>query len=503
LAGDYEERLIALYFRYVHPTYPILDKDMFYDDYYNNKTNIYVGLLAGVLALSCMWWKYDSKLCVRSMPPQLDSQLYKQCAIAVERDIKYPAIPIAQSLLLLLQRRLLLDETADTYALRVDMARVVSVSHSLGLHLDCKQWSVPESTKRLRCQLWTCVYIMEKWTAANTGQPSLLFYENSTQTLYSSDEPEEQLFVALAKLTVILEKVLNELYGVRSQNKAYDHPEASNREVDTFFRILEIWQFNLPPELITMENSVGEEFCRNGTLHLARLTLEVLLHRVRLRPNSFNLSDYPKYRLRAAETIQNIIKFTSEITHSHLHAFWYSTTRLSFSTIAHFVFYHFLTSPTAQEYKRNKEILRKWLWALRVLSQGWEEGAGLATFRLDVILWMEDELFVDPTPGIHQPKEKDRAERAGRVVGEALSTEVGDNLTRTSQNIPNLVGPELELGVVDDMLLLHEDIMSGAEQINQLMNQQGMLPPADDLIDSYGDYFLDDSRFFYEQHADV
>lgn len=494
LAGEYEERLLALYFRYVHPTYPILDKDLFYDDYYNNKENIHVGLLAGLLALSCMWWKYDSKLCVRSMPPQLGSQLYKECSIAVERDVKYPGTSIAQCLLLLLQRRLLLDETADTYALTVDMARLVSVSHSLGLHLDSSQWSIPDSEKNLRRQLWTCLYIMEKWTAANTGQPSLLNEENCTQTLYTSAAPEDQLFVALGKLTLILGKVLNELYGIKSQHTLYSDPETTNQKVDNFFRILYVWEEMLPPELKTMKISAGEEFCRNGSLRLAQLTLEVLLHRIRLRPNSFKLPDYPTYRAKATETIQKIIKFTSEITHSHLHAFWYSTTRLSFSSIAHFVFYHYLTSPTAQEYKRNKEVLRKWLWALRVLSQGWEEGAGLAVFRLDVILWMEEGLFADPTPGIREQQDKVQAEREGRVVGEALPLRVDDS--NIPQTTPLITGKEEELGFVEDMLLLHEDIMSGPEQMNQLMNQHGMLPAPDDLIDSYGEYFHDPRSFF-------
>jgi hypothetical protein len=108
------------------------------------------------------------------------------------------------------------------------------------------------------------------------------------------------------------------------------------------------------------------------------------------------MPQYQQYRDAAFEYIQRVIKFTSEITHSHLHAFWHASSRLSFSTIAHFVFHHHITSTTASEYKETHEMLRKWLWALRVLSQGWEEGTGLAAFRVDSVFSLGKTLFAPP-----------------------------------------------------------------------------------------------------------
>ncbi|CAN6606422.1 hypothetical protein TRVA0_003S01464 [Trichomonascus vanleenenianus] len=402
--GRYEERLLALYFRFAFPTYPIVDQESFYHDYYYNKENINVGLLAGLLALSCIWWKYDSLLCVNVMPKNLSQELYEECAIALEREARYPTVASVQCLLLLLQRRLQPSETAETYAMTADIARLVALSHNLGLHLDPSDWSIDERKKALRKRLWATVYIMEKWTAVNTGRPSLLHWDNSTMDCITSDEPSSRLFVYMVSLTRLLDEIAHELYSVRHHEERYYDVDRVRGRVDEYFQRLENWRENLPSDLRDMAVAPEGEFCKNGTLNLAALTVEVLLHRIRLRPLCSRLISKPLlhlYRAHAAETIQRIIKFTSEISHSHLHAFWYSTTRLNFSTLAHFVYFHHITSPTKQEFKDTREMLRKWLFALRVLAQGWEEGTGLAALRMDTVFWMGTDLFdAENTPGL-------------------------------------------------------------------------------------------------------
>jgi hypothetical protein len=507
LAGKFEQRLLALYFRFVHPTYPIVDKMIFYRDYYYNKDNINPGLMAGLLALSCIWWKYDSILCVHSIPPGLSADLYNECSIAVNRDIKYPSLSTVQALLLLLQRRLLMDQMAETYAVTVELSRLIAVSHNLGLHLDCSNWPIPPSVKRLRRKLWATIYIMEKWTSVNTGSPSLLSASNTTIGVYDSDDPSEKLFVYLGRLTTILDGIVDQLYSVRYVEDRYYDVRGTLGKVGHFIRMLTNWRCSLPDDLKDMQSSLPGEFCLNGTLHLSALTVEVLLHRIHLHPVCGNHPQYPEYRAQAADTIRRVVKFTSEITHSHLHAFWYSMSRLNFSTIAHFAFLHHITSPTSDEYRETKEMLRKWLWALRVLSQGWEEGTGLATFCMDTVFWMGKNLFPPPPPPaaasavaaaaaapLPPPRNKKEDIPPKTQISTPTPAHVLPAAFYEEKNEPHRDSTADEVPDIHQMLLLNEDIMPQQEQIDLFLVDE--VP--DDLADAYAEYF-DNERYKNDQ----
>ena len=515
LAGKFSERLLALYFRFVYPTYPIVDRQGFYYDYYHDKNRINVGLLAGLLALSCVWWKYDSVLCVNPMPQGLDSALYKECSIALERETKHPSLASVQCLLLLLQKRLLPSENAETFATNVDVARAVAISHNLGLHLDCSEWSIPPSTKRLRNRLWITLFIMEKWMAINTGRPSLLVWNNSTVNEYESDGATAQLFVQMWRLTRILDDIARDLYGVKLYEKQYHDVVETGHKVDHYFYRLQEWKDRLPDDLKDINYQPQGDFCKNGTLHLAALTIEVLLHKVRLHPVCSGLISKPvlrEYRSSALDTIQRVIKFTSEITHSHLHAFWYSTTRLNFSTVAHFIFFHHVTSITSQEFKDTKEMLRKWLFALRVLSQGWQEGTGLATLRMDSVFWIGNKLFA----GDHEEEEYSANGRNYTPdtdgVNESLHHQIQVRIEHDSEyhqnhhqnhhqndyqqqsNYHNHMfkvednNPDMNQDV-DEILLLNEDIMPQEDQ-TQLLEEA-----APQNMAQYAEYFTADNYY--------
>lgn len=513
IAGKFEERLLALFFQFVYPTYPIVDRILFFRDYYTNRTNINPGLLAGMLALSCVWWKYDAELCVHSIPPGLADSLYKECEACVNREIKYPTIATVQSLLLLLQRRLSIDETAETYAMTVEAARLVAVAHNIGLHLDCTNWSISPSSKRIRRRLWTTTCIMEKWTMVNCGSPLLLREEDSNALPYVSDEPSEQLFVCLARVTDILDAVIRQLYSVKSAAAAMK-PEnlySTLAKVEHLFNTLDKWRKSLPAELQDMQRSLPDDFCRNGTLHLASLTVEVLLHRIRLRPQCMQLREYGQFRASASETIRRILVFTSEITHSHLHAFWYSASRLCFSTIAHFVYHHHMTSLTSEEFRATHEQLRRWLWALRVLAQGWEEGTGLAKFRLDTIFWMGNGLYKpEISNGMNNlPLQQEFEARCQQLAAEQEHQQVSavTNVS-TKNNSPSEVTHHpsrpgsmpmppsnhnyidfnaLDVDGIFDDLVINEEIIPSQEQAHLYEDQQPH-PPYEDA-DAYAAYF--------------
>lgn len=488
IAGKYEERLLALYFRFIHPLYPIIDKHAFYTSYKEAPNSIDPGLLAGLMALSCWWWKYDAILCVNPMPAGLSTALYEECEISIQRDYKYPTITTIQALLLLLQRRLALDQTALTFSATADMAKLIALAHNLGLHLDCSSWSISPVLKKLRQKLWATIFVMEKWIAANAGRPSLLQWANSTWGVYKSDDPEEQLFVQLNKLTVILDIVCRELYSPRDHVLRVRDQAGTQARVTELLATLKSWYDDLPEDIKDMKQTRGRgEYCRNGTVHLAALTIEVLLFKIRLQPAAFTLNEYRYYRTQGAEVIQRVIKFTSEISHSHLTAYWYSTARLSFSTIAHFVFYYHATSLTTAEHRDTKEFIKKWLWALKILSQGWEEGTGLAKSRLETVFWQGDSLFSKDAPmpsdlnnKLTEPNHTGSSTPIAQSIASSAGTgnaSVNNVLTTEYQPSPGMnFGADLGLDDMDqkDFMEVHTDWMNDDEMI--LLNED-IMPP--------------------------
>lgn len=394
----YRERLLALYFKFIDWTYPAVDKHNFYQNYYFRKDQMHPGLLAGMLAIACIYWKYDSQLCVKPMPKQLAAQLWEQCAICIDEDILAPTLETVQALLLYLQRRLSRGDTNEQHAQAVWLGKLVSVAHSLGLHLDCTNWAVSDHEKQVRRRLWALTFSADKWMACTLGRPSLLHSSTVAARPFESIHPQEQLFVQVIRLTELLSDVLDDLYSpaVRySTNYDPASPETIGL-VETYLARLKDWKAQLPPDMSTMQGQ-SDGYCRNGVLHLLMLCVEVILWRVLLVPYNMNQPEFPMWRCRARETIQKIIVYTSEITYSHLHAFWFATSPLAFSTLAHFVFYYYVQS-NPEEQKELNDSFRRWLWALRVLANTWPDGTGLATLRMDAVFHMGKTSVHIPSP---------------------------------------------------------------------------------------------------------
>lgn len=402
IVEPYKERLLALYFRFIDWAFPAVDKVTFYQYYYHDPQKLHTGLLSCMLAISCIYWKYDTQLCVKPIPPNLAQQLMYLSTLYIDHDMLCPNLQTIQCLLLYMQKRLPRDDVCELFGLAAQMGRLVAIAYSLGLHLDCSSWNISEHEKTVRKRLWACTYVVDKWTATTLGRPSMLRPDSSTLPTFVSKFPQEQLFVKIYELTRILDSVLAEVYPASLRYDPHFNitSPAFFSIVGKHLNILETWFTNLPEEFAEMSPPTSsDEFCRNGILHLMALTVEVLLLRVYLNPKMMISSDYPKYRQMAYVTIKKIMNFTGEITHSHLHSFWLSSCSLCFSTLAHFVFYFFVQS-SAQEQAELSEPIRKWLWALRVLTNTWQEGTGLATLRMDAVFYMGKTNVHIPVPPI-------------------------------------------------------------------------------------------------------
>lgn len=400
IVAPYKDQLLALYFHFIDWTYPAVDKAEFYDGYYFNQKNLNRGLLCGMLALSCIYWKYNARLCVKPMPPNLPQYLWQLCQHYIDEEIAHgPTLSTLQALLLYCQKRMPRDNTAEQISGSIQRGKLVSLAFSLGLHVDPSNWSIGDHEKRTRRRLWALVYCVDKWTAESSGQPSLLFSERSITPVFTSTFKQEQLFVQTVRLTQILADILRDLYDNQARFDPNWNPSSPTTIslVDKYMKMLTQWRSSLPESIANMAARTKSNYCRNGMIHLSALTVETLLLRILLHPRSMASSQFHKYRSQGRDLVGRIIQFTGEITHSHLHAFWLSWCSVNFSQVAHFVLYYHAQS-SEEERKENKPLMRKWLWALRVLSNAWQEGTGLATLRMDEVFYMGETNVHVPMP---------------------------------------------------------------------------------------------------------
>jgi hypothetical protein len=173
--------LVDLYFRIVHPSYPILHKEVYLEKYSRSYREFSPPLLAAVYLLALQYWTYDDKLS-QAVKPDVQ-ELEKLARKALGDTIHRPKLSTVQAGLLLLQH-------TDTDSAELT-AQLVSVAYGLGLNLNATNWNVPDWEKGLRKRLGWGLYMQDKWSSLGSGRPSLINSSNWVlQPVTNSDFPE-------------------------------------------------------------------------------------------------------------------------------------------------------------------------------------------------------------------------------------------------------------------------------------------------------------------------
>jgi hypothetical protein len=94
-------RLIDLYWRIMHPSFPILYKQGFMEKYSRSYQLVSAPLLGAMYLIALGWWGYDRELSNRSMPDV--ASLRKQTLLAIQNSYHCPKLDCIEAMLLLLQ----------------------------------------------------------------------------------------------------------------------------------------------------------------------------------------------------------------------------------------------------------------------------------------------------------------------------------------------------------------------------------------------------------------
>ncbi|KFY66524.1 hypothetical protein V496_02028 [Pseudogymnoascus sp. VKM F-4515 (FW-2607)] len=378
-------RLMDLFWRIMHPSFPILHRQGFVQKYSQSYQYVSAPLLGAMYLIALGWWDYDRELSNRSMPDA--TSLRKLTLQAIQNSYHRPKLDSIEAMLLLLQCKpedpLNPDHTWDWGC----TGQFICIGQALGLHLDASSWSIPDWEKRLRKRLSWAIYMQDKWTALAHGRPSHVTDDEwmvadldiSDFESYTSEDGEVRVdslsgavrVVQMVQLTRILSDVMRTFYTLRAsknQDTSYLYAQAM-----PLLGLLDAWHRNLPKPL-QMNYEAISRLCPNGYLSLAFFTVKItilrrLIRSTALEPLCLDVDILTHTRTLAHETAQDAITFVSRLRPDHLEAFWYFASPFGFSLIGSFTTLLLVTSRSEPEKTLWRESLNRYLWTLRLMSK--------------------------------------------------------------------------------------------------------------------------------------
>lgn len=307
-------RLTLLYATYVHPHFPILWARQLPADL-EETNSLPKRLLVAICTISIPFATYDDMLSLwlPNCPP--GNTLYRLTWEVLAQEVQKPHLSTIQACLLLLQ-----THAADRYLPSTPfkpsfMSMTVTLSHCLGLHRDCSQWTnMPDWERKLRARMWWATWMAEKWISLGESVPSTITEDEfDVRSLTESDMRDDHSknldplrpavrFPYLVSLTRILSGIMSAFFTVRASSNTATNIELSLEIAKPFRERLKQWHASLPSFLKqqveardSSEDSPNStrpkikplwDLNANGTFYLAYLTVQLTLFRALLRPLS-------------------------------------------------------------------------------------------------------------------------------------------------------------------------------------------------------------------------
>ncbi|KAH8798650.1 transcriptional activator protein DAL81 [Xylogone sp. PMI_703] len=403
IVAPHGQALIDIYFRIVHPNYPILHKKVFLEKYRRNYRELMPTCLAAVYILALHWWSYSPSL-VRFKKPNVQEleALFPRLMADIYRR------PKASDL----QAGLLFSQRPDGSSWMM-MGGLMAMSQICGLHIDSTDWRIPEWEKALRKRLAWAVFIQDKWGALIHGRPSAIAHDNwDVKPVRKSDFPETAeddddedgssevekgmiIYMNLISLTEILSDILDSFFTLKAL-KQRTTPTGVLEKAKPLQIKLKTWYSQLPPGLV-MEETKPRKLSSTGHLHLAYFCVEITLHRaILLSLDNSNADQQCKTIARTAAKVWFVstVDWTKRLRPEHLQSFWFFASKINLAIIGTFGCMLWATSESKEEREFYRQQLAEFRWTLRLSSAT----AEFMKFTVEMLDAINEELDRPPTP---------------------------------------------------------------------------------------------------------
>ena len=169
LVSSNADDLVRLYFKNVHPVYPIVSKRRFLAAYTSDKLCIPASLRGAVYALACPFWERTFGPNDPSPFPQW--KLVDHAHEALRREHENLNLFSLQACLLLHHLQAPELDSVETSSMWTLTAQTTACAQMLGLHCDPGRWSLGPWEKSLRKRLWWATYWADCWSSVCHGNP--------------------------------------------------------------------------------------------------------------------------------------------------------------------------------------------------------------------------------------------------------------------------------------------------------------------------------------------
>jgi hypothetical protein len=385
--------LMDLYFRIVHPSFPVLHKGVFITKHAISHRMFSPPLLAAVYLIALDYRLYDSAMAGGvAKPAHANGQaaLEALASRTMADDLKRPKLSTLQAGLLLLQRH----DSALQPSKWIFIAQLIAVAQELGLHLDCTSWSIPEWEKGLRRRLGWALYMQDRWGALTQGRPLLLHDDDwDLQPCAPSDFPETQadedpdvdgsvgveigreIFMRQAQLATILSDVIANFYTNAATKTGgrldlLGAVNAVNLARPLVLRLRD-WHMSLPMEL-AVDNIQFRRLSANASLHLSFAAVSIALDRALLRVLTPSSPPELTYAVRstAKSRVTSTIGFLKSLQPEHMGALWGGASAHQVVSVGSLAGLLWATTEDAVEMRWCAERMDELRWCLRVRGQG-------------------------------------------------------------------------------------------------------------------------------------
>lgn len=239
IVGPHGPELVALYFRVVHPSFPILHRAVYLEKYERSLHEFTAASLGAVYLLASSYWAYSPKLV--DVPKPDIPRLWTITLESFQYTIFRPKLSSVQAGLLLAQYEGTDGGTVSSGSRGKLTAHLISIAHKVGLHLDPGNWDIPAWEISLRRRLAWALYMQDKWVALVEGRPTQISNINwAVEMCQPHDFPEFQeheeegssevqkgrtMFIQMTALTQILADLLDSVFSLRAHHTVRRAPD--------------------------------------------------------------------------------------------------------------------------------------------------------------------------------------------------------------------------------------------------------------------------------------
>jgi hypothetical protein len=317
------DKLLANYYENIHPCYPVTDEDRIMSRI-KDRTALPQTLLVNLIAYSLFYWDLCPALASHARP---DHDFALQVSVAANTgDVQKSDIHTIISICLDIAgrpSRCVVNNIANT-------ARMVALSHSIGLNHDCSEWKISEQEKRVRWKAWWGVVIQDRWFNFAQGTPPYIskgHYDVPIPTveLLAGDRAgtnkhsrAAEVYIQLCRLTEIVGDVLPLIYHIRSGNDSIAAEQTSRSEIE-----LNRW-IEGKPGWMNLNNFHNRSPVPGlANLQLSYLSVRMLLRRIAWHEISQRESDpASSWLLGCQAAAEDIVQFVMSLHKQDLMGFW-------------------------------------------------------------------------------------------------------------------------------------------------------------------------------------